>query len=186
MSSDKEQRNEGIVLAGNRGLTKYSSDLIQRGLDFAKELDLSKAAIEVSRQTTEITKPQTLIWRCVHTLRDSSGVSSVAISPDEQTLVTGGDKTIKIWNLNTGELLSTFTGHSGWVWSVTFSPDGQSLASGSKDKTIKLWNLHTGELLHTLTGHSDGVWSVAASANGQTLASSSRDGSIKVWQISPC
>ncbi|MGK7901848.1 MAG: WD40 repeat domain-containing protein [Hormoscilla sp.] len=49
------------------------------------------------------------------------------------------DNTIKIWNLRSGRLLRTLTGHSGPVRSVAISPDGQLLASGSNDNTIKIW-----------------------------------------------
>ncbi|MBK1988440.1 hypothetical protein A0J48_012975 [Sphaerospermopsis aphanizomenoides BCCUSP55] len=49
--------------------------------------------------------------------------------------------TIKIWNLATGELKSTLTGHSGLVWFLAISPDGQTLVSGSWDNTIKIWRL---------------------------------------------
>ncbi|MBO1058841.1 MAG: hypothetical protein HEQ27_20970, partial [Dolichospermum sp. JUN01] len=59
-----------------------------------------------------------------------------------------------------GKLLQTLTGHSNLVYSVAYSPDGQTLASGSGDKTIKLWNVKTGNLLQTLTGHSNLVISV--------------------------
>ncbi|MFM6748888.1 MAG: protein kinase domain-containing protein [Dolichospermum sp.] len=82
-----------------------------------------------------------------------------------------------------GKLLQTLTGHSDWVWSVAYSPDGQTLASGSVDKTIKLWNVKTGNLLQTLTGHSNSVRSVAYSPDGQTLASGSDDKTIKLWDV---
>ncbi|KAL4899381.1 hypothetical protein BDW74DRAFT_163568 [Aspergillus multicolor] len=55
----------------------------------------------------------------------------------------------------------TLEGHSGWVQSVTFSPDGTRLASSSDDQTIKLWDASTGELQQTLEGHSHWVWSEA-------------------------
>ncbi|WP_442867066.1 WD40 repeat domain-containing protein, partial [Anabaena sp. CS-542/02] len=48
---------------------------------------------------------------------------------------------IKLWDVRTGKLSHTLTGHSDWVRSVGFSPDGQTLASGSYDKTIKIWPL---------------------------------------------
>ncbi|WP_038296673.1 AAA-like domain-containing protein, partial [[Scytonema hofmanni] UTEX B 1581] len=62
-------------------------------------------------------------------------------------------------------------GHSNSVYSVTFSPDGKTLASASYDKTIKLWNLETKKEITTLNGHSSGVLSVTFSPDGKTLAS---------------
>ncbi|BCL37395.1 hypothetical protein NSMS1_38420 [Nostoc sp. MS1] len=82
-----------------------------------------------------------------------------------------------------GKLLQTLTGHSKYVSSVAFSPDGQTLASGSGDETIKIWNVSTGRLLQTLTGHSKYVSSVAFSPDGQTLASGSQDKTIKLWNL---
>jgi len=111
-------------------------------------------------------------------------VISVAISPDGQTLVSGSsDKTIKIWNLATGDLIRTLSGHSYSVWSVAISPNGKTLVSGSSDKTIKIWNLATGNLIRTLSGHSSLVSSVAISPDGQTLVSSSGDKTIKIWNL---
>ncbi|MBD2018428.1 WD40 repeat domain-containing protein [Microcoleus sp. FACHB-53] len=185
MSSDKEEKKKSIVPVGEPRLIRYSSRLIQRGLDLAKELDKSEAGLEVSRQTSEITTPQKLIWKCIRTLIGHLNVYSVAISPDGQTLAScGDDKTIKIWNLNTGDLLRTFTGHSDIVWSVTFSPDGQILASCSEDKTVKIWKLDTGELLSTLLGHSEAVVSITFSPDGKILVSGSGDKTVKVWNLS--
>ncbi|NET67386.1 MAG: hypothetical protein F6K63_24590 [Moorea sp. SIO1G6] len=71
-------------------------------------------------------------------------------------------------------------GHDDIVWSVSFSRDGQTLASGSY-KTIKLWNLLTGKVIRTLEGHTELVTSVSFSPDGQTLASGSYDNTIKLW-----
>ncbi len=81
----------------------------------------------------------------------------------------------------TAQLKSTLEGHTDLVWSVAFSPNGQTLASGSQDRTIRLWNPNNGNLKRTLTGHRDAVNSVAFSPDGRTLASGSWDGTIRLW-----
>ncbi|MEO0986590.1 MAG: TIR domain-containing protein [Cyanobacteria bacterium J06639_14] len=73
-------------------------------------------------------------------------------------------------------------GHGDAVNSISFSPDGQTLASASSDSTIKLWTLQ-GEELITLEGHSDWVTQVRFSPDGQTLVSASGDGTVKLWTL---
>ncbi|MBC6418832.1 MAG: hypothetical protein GDA44_08615, partial [Prochloron sp. SP5CPC1] len=89
-------------------------------------------------------------------------VESAVINPDNKTIVSGGgDGTIKVWDLGTGTLKRTLTGHSDSVSSVAISPDNSTIVSGSYYGTIKVWDLRTGQLKRTLTGHSDSVSSVA-------------------------
>ncbi|MHC5833923.1 MAG: WD40 repeat domain-containing protein, partial [Nostoc sp.] len=80
---------------------------------------------------------------------------------------------INLWDVSTGKAIKTLTGHSSPVYSVGFSPDGKTLASGSGDNTIKLWDVSTGKAIKTLTGHSSLVYSVGFSPDGKTLASGS-------------
>ncbi|CAD5948055.1 serine/threonine-protein kinase [Planktothrix agardhii] len=79
-------------------------------------------------------------------------------------------------------LVGTLTGHSNYVESVAFSPDGRTLASGSDDNTIKLWDVQNRRQIATFTGHSSPVLSVAFSPDGRTLASGSYK-TIKLWDV---
>lgn len=75
----------------------------------------------------------------------------------------------------------TCYGHVNGVMSVSFSPDGTKIASGSTDNTIKLWDVATGTEVMTLTGHAGPVMSVSFSPNGTHIASGSRDKTLKLW-----
>jgi WD40 repeat protein len=128
--------------------------------------------------------PPPILWQCQQTLAGNSPVNSLAISSDGQFLASGHeDKTIRLWNLETGEVISTLMGHSQGIKSVVFSPNGTILATGSDDQTVKLWNVSNGQEISTLCGHSHAVKSVAFSPDGQVLASGSWDKTIKLWNI---
>ena len=73
--------------------------------------------------------------------------------------------------------------HVSYISDLTFSPDGQLLASCSRDTTIKLWRLPDGGLLNVLTGNIAGVSSIVFSADGKSLISGASDGKIKIWDV---
>jgi hypothetical protein len=114
----------------------------------------------------------------------SGPVYAIAISPDGLILVSGSqDNTIKIWALETGDLLHTLTEHRGPVRAIAITPDGQTLISGAGDATIKIWDLETGELQNTLTDHTRLVRGLAIAPSGKTLASASWDQTLKIWDL---
>ncbi len=113
-------------------------------------------------------------------------VTSVSFSADGQVVASAsGDEsasaqnTVKLWSVD-GKLLQTLSGHGDWIYSVSLSPDGKTIASASADKTIKIWSVDGGEI-KTLKGHSDEVLEVAFSRDGKAIASASRDKTVKVW-----
>jgi eukaryotic-like serine/threonine-protein kinase len=87
--------------------------------------------------------------------------------------------------LHTSEMRNlTFDKHTGWVSTVSWSPDGELIASGSWDKTVQVWYAATGISLLTYRGHAQPVKCVSWSPDGQHIASGSWDTSIQVWDVS--
>jgi WD40 repeat protein len=114
-------------------------------------------------------------------------VNSAVISPDGLYALSGSnDRTIKLFDINTGQCIKTLTGHTDVVYSVCFSPDSKYALSGSGyyDQTLKYWNLSTGECVRTFTGHGNSIWGVDISDNGGYALSGSDDNSLRYWRIS--
>ena len=92
----------------------------------------------------------------------------------------GRDRTVRLWNVATGQETATLKGHTNEVHSVAFSPDGARIASASWDHTVKFWDAATGETTATLKGHAHHVTCVAFSPDGTRLASAG-DQTVKLW-----
>ena len=106
-------------------------------------------------------------------------VRCLVFSLDGTSLVSGShDKTVKLWDVQTGGVVETFHGHYSWVYSVSISADHTMIASGSKDNAVRLWNIQTEEC-HRVIGQRSGVTCVRFSpTNPQHLISVTDD---KLW-----
>jgi WD40 repeat protein len=124
-------------------------------------------------------------WNLQQTITaHSDWVRCLSFTPDSAKLASGSfDKTIKLWQIDTGKEIYTFADRLKGVFALAVSPDGKYLASGSWNETIELWDLATGTLLHNLTQHKESVRSLAISPDSQTLISGSFDRTIVLWHL---
>jgi WD40 repeat protein/tRNA A-37 threonylcarbamoyl transferase component Bud32 len=130
-------------------------------------------------------------WRCLQTLAGHMGeVTALSLSPSGRFLASGSsDRTLKLWRLETGELLHTFAGRSLWssaghqdrISALTFGFNGRVLISASQDGEIKLWDLSKRQLISTVPNHSWGVLAIALTPDSDRLVSGSGDGVIQLW-----
>jgi WD40 repeat protein len=111
-------------------------------------------------------------------------VEGVAFSPDGTKVLTGSaDKTIRLWETDTGKELVRLLGHRDWVTSVAFSRDGTRVLTGSVDKTARLWETTTGKELTRFEDHSGSVDKVAFSPHGHLVIICDIRGRVLLRQV---
>jgi WD40 repeat protein/tRNA A-37 threonylcarbamoyl transferase component Bud32 len=140
----------------------------------------------------EIKVWETATGKELYDLRGHPGcVLQVAFSPDGKWLVSGSmpqgsinqrriGGAIVVWDLETGKAVRNLRGHTGSVTSVTFSPDGNRLASSSQDATVRLWDARTGQELRIIETP-DEVLKVIFKPDGKHLVSVGEDATVRIW-----
>jgi len=111
----------------------------------------------------------------------TDGVQAVAVSPDGRFIVSGSeDRTVKVWELESGRLLRSLEGHTDGVQAVAVSPDGRFIVSGSEDRTIRAWEPESRES-RVLFWNDAAIFSLALSRDGRLLACG--DAAGRVWMF---
>lgn len=155
-----------------------------------KEVEDSRLKIKLD--SIQATAPSV----CMYTFHNSNNdLTSLEFNQDS-TIVAGGfqDSYIKLWSIDGKPLKSIYKkdknnndntrkliGHSGPVYSTSFSPDNKFLISGSEDKTVRLWSLDTFSGLVSYKGHNQPIWDVKFSPLGHYFATASHDQTARLW-----
>jgi WD40 repeat protein/serine/threonine protein kinase len=111
-------------------------------------------------------------------------VQAVAVTPDGRHAVSASsDRTLRLWDLESGQTLRALDGHSGSVQAIAVTSDGRRAVSGSDDGTLRLWDLESGQTVRTLQGHTGPVQAVAVTLDGRRAVSASSDRELRIWDL---
>ena len=141
--------------------------------------DRSAGSSADSRGNTYLLHPASTL------LGHSRGINEVAWSKggDPFVATASDDKTLRLWDAQTGDALVEFRGHDNFVFCTQFNGPSNMLVSGSFDETVKLWDVRSGECVSTLPAHSDPVTAVSFNRDGTCVVSASHDGLIRIWDV---
>ena len=137
---------------------------------------INEAAAPIALPSTPDIRPEVPV---------SSPVASVKFSPDGSVLAVGGYQDVRLIEPASGKILATLSGHTDYVRSIAFSPDGKRIAAAGGAPQlfgeIRIWDVQSHQLLKTMRGHKDCIYSIAWSPDGKLIASGSYDRMVKLW-----
>ena len=114
----------------------------------------------------------------------SKQIECLKIDNEEKTIVYGHQGgAMKLFDVESGKVKATYTGHASTISTVMFHPMGDFLLSGSKDKTLKLWDIRQKGSIKSYKGHTRTVNCLAVSPDGQLVSAGSDDGSVRSWDM---
>jgi len=149
---------------------------------FLEQVEKSKDRPWLRPLTPSLTPAGEILIRTLSLEGDDFFVNTIAITPDGTKMVSGSQSLI-VWDMKTGTILNTITGHNKSVNAVVITSDGKQIVSGSTDSTIKIWNIESGKNIDTFIGHQSSIRAIAITPDGKNLVSASHDTTLKVWDL---
>lgn len=148
----------------------------------------SKSPITAMVQSYNVQQPRPdwhAPWKLMRVISGHLGwVRALAVEPGNEWFVSGaGDRTIKIWDLATGNLRLTLTGHISTVRGLAVSSRHPYLFSCGEDKMVKCWDLETNKVIRHYHGHLSGVYTLSLHPTLDVLVTGGRDGVVRVWDM---
>ncbi|KAG8691383.1 hypothetical protein FRC11_004496 [Ceratobasidium sp. 423] len=126
--------------------------------------------------------PRTL-YRKLENHRGPVHVATYAKGEAKYVLTGGQDRTIRLWNPDSGSEIKKYEGHGYEVLSISVSHDNARFASGGGDRSVYLWNVTAGATERRMPGHLGKINAVAFNADASVLASGSYDSSVRLWDL---
>jgi general transcriptional corepressor TUP1 len=167
-----DQSKQITSTLGNTDIAKLDPKVLQRGDDWHVELNPNL-------------QPQAFNIHLKHTLVHPSVVCSVYLSRDSRLLATGGNHEARVYEVETGKLLSTFgvSAENGdnYVRSVLISPDGTKLVAALESRIVVIWDISTQKVIHELSGHEQDIYAIDYSSDGHYIVSCSGDHTVRMW-----
>jgi WD40 repeat protein len=147
-----------------------------------KHTDAGKAWTWLRPLNRNLTAPGGSLIRTLY--GHTNAVNAVAVTPDGCRAISASwDRTLRLWDLATGQTIHTLQGHSDLVNAAAVTPDSRRAVSASRDQTLRLWDLGTGQTIRPLEGHSAAVNDAAVTPDGRCAVSASDDRTLRLWDL---